>query len=347
MNESQLLNLLHSADAKTRKIAADLMTEETKKSLQLNTTIYNMLMVDKMQEDKIRGVEYPELGQHLQNMVSKKTIDVLGETIIKNFNLVERYYNFKRSILKLKKVHYYDRYAPIVFSKQKVRERKYSYDSAVEMVRKSFEEFDPEFSNIFMNLVETGRVDVYPKPNKRGGAFCNMAPTPYSPSILLNFGGTPSDVRTLAHEMGHAIHNVSSHSQPYVVSIPGLAMCETASVFGEMIAFQYLLAQAKTREEKIILLSQKIEEAFSTVFRQMSMFFFEQKAHQHIKEKGEVSGELLNSFWLETQRQMYGKSVDLPEDYATWWSYIPHFMHTPFLRLFIRIRMSFDACAVR
>lgn len=322
----EALKFLYSGNRQERKRAALAITEVLKNNLPTTTHIYNMLLLNKMQEDSLRNWLYPEAERHIYNSVTKESINQLSEITKNNFDIVVRYYKVKRKLLKLSKLSYYDRYAPIPLK----AENRYTYDQAVDIVNDAFNKFDPEFAKYFTEIIKAGHVDVYPRRGKRSGAFCMYMPLGHKPYVLLNFLNSPRDVETLAHEMGHAIHDCYAGQQSFIVAHPPLTLAETASVFGEMLVFEALLAKAKSKTEKIVLISEKIDGIIATIFRQMAMYFFEQRIHNYIKENGEISSENINEFWLATQKEMFGDSVELPEDYSVWWSYISHFFHSPF-----------------
>ena len=334
LTQEQILKLLYKEDASARKQAAFAFSTALAETKQFDATLYNMIMVNHLQTMKLRSLEKPELSRHLNNNVDSQIVDTLERVVTKNYSLVSRYYNFKRKTLKLKKLLFYDRYAPIqiehLLKHGKTKERKYTFKQAVQIVKNAYTEFDPEFREIMERIIDRGHIDVYPKQGKVNGAFCCTIGNPYLPYILLNFVNTYRDVETLAHEMGHAIHGVLTMNLPPLVAGEPLVLAETASVFGEMIIFDKLFASLKTREEKIIALSDKIEEYIATIFRQIAMYVFEKKAHGHVKEHGEASPDALHAMWLQTQKEMFQESVVLDDAYGDWWSYISHFYHTPF-----------------
>lgn len=334
VGQEQALHLLYSTNRATRKAAAQGFARGLEKNAAVITHINNMLLLGKMQRDKIRKYEYPEQSRHLDNGLTKSSVDALTKATQANFKLVSRYYEIKRRLMKLKNLYDFDRYAPVTMNMLKRgasdKQEKYAYDSAVEIVHKAFSDFDSEFGSMFMKIIKAGHVDVLPKDGKRGGAHCSYMPKPHLPYVFLNYLGSTRDVKTLAHEMGHAIHDMFASSQPMLVAFAPLALAETASVFGEMIVFENLLRRKKTWEEKIIFIVEKVDEIIATVFRQMSMFMFEQKTHNYIKEHGEVPYQKFCDFWIETQSKMHGRSVELTEDYGLGWAYIPHMIHTPF-----------------
>ncbi|GAC1412211.1 MAG: M3 family oligoendopeptidase [Candidatus Doudnabacteria bacterium] len=329
VNKETLLNFLHSPDRNLRKDAGKAFSELLKSNIDLNNYIYNMLLLDKYQTDKIRQYAYPEESRHLANGLSEKIINTMVDTAQRNYLDVSRFYNLKRKLLGLKHLAYYDRLAPVIAKRAK--EEKFSFDQAVRMIEKSFNSFDPEFGEIFMDLVRSNRIDVESRKGKRGGAFCMFMPKHIKPYILLNYFGRARDVQTLAHEAGHAIHDVlSSRKNPISVAHAPLTLAEVASIFAEMIMFENLIAKAKNDQEKIVLLAERIDDIINTIFRQIVFYIFEQKAHKLLKETGSLTDKQLRDIWMESQRFMFGNSVQMDEDYEYWWSYISHFFNSPF-----------------
>jgi oligoendopeptidase F len=242
------------------------------------------------------------------------------------YKQVERFYKIQAKLLRVSKLEHYDRYAPLPGS----REQKIPYERAVKTVGDAYAGFDQQFADIFNYLAGHGAVDVHATGGKRGGAFCMGMPRGHAPYILLNYLGSGRDVETLAHEMGHGIQDVLVQNLPYLVAQPPLVLAETSSIFGEMVVFDAALAAAKSNHEKIAMLSGKISQFIATVFRQTAMFQFERLVHSHVAREGQVDAASLSAYWLKTQREMFGKSMNLDDTYGDWWSYVSHFYHTPF-----------------
>ncbi len=319
--------MLYHADKNQRNIAGAGLTKALQEHEELYTHIYSMVLVDKMQNDQLRNFSNPADDQHLANNLAPAAVEALQAVTNANRSLVSRYYHIKRKLLGLKKLTEYDRYVPLA-SQSKKAEHVYSFAEGVAKVEDAFQQFDPEFAKHFRTIVDAGHIDALPSPNKRSGAFCADWET--SPFILLNYFGRTGDVQTLAHEAGHGIHAILAKDLPLAVRSAPIAMAETASVFAEMIVFQKVFGAAKSNAEKIALLSTKIEENFATIFRQMAMYRFEQLAHGTIKKNGQISAKELQGFWLETQREMFGDSIEIGDGYKYWWQYISHFFGRPF-----------------
>ena len=328
MSEPQTLQLLYSADRSERREGATGLTTALNKQLPVLTHVYNMLLINHKQNNALRSVELPETSRHIGNGLTQASVDALVSAVEVGYAQVQRFYRIQAKLLGLKKLDHYDRYAPVSGSgKGSV---KVSFPAAVKTVEASFRRFDPEFADIFNDLLAKGAVDVHATPGKRSGAFCMQMPRSHHPYVLLNYFDGSRDVETLAHEMGHAVQDVLTSKLPYLVAHPPLALAETASTFAEMVVFDALLDQVKAKEERIELLSGKITQFIATVFRQVAMFKFERLAHGHVRDHGYVLSDALHGYWLSTQREIFGDSISISDGYGSWWSHIPHFYATPF-----------------
>ncbi len=326
LGEPEVLQLLYSPDRKVRKAGTEAFSTTLKRDVPLFVHVYNMLLVDHRHNGELRKVESPETFRTISNSLTQGSVDALVKAVRGSYAQVERFYKIKAKLLRIPKLEQYDRYAPL----PSVRSKKASYAEAVKTVGAAYASFDAQFAEIFYSLVNGGAVDVYAGDGKRGGAFCMQMPPGHRPYVLLNYLGSERDVETLAHEMGHAIQDTLTQKLPYIVAYPPLVLAETSSIFGEMIVFDAALKTAKSKQEKISMLTERISHATSTIFRQTAMFQFERLAHAHVAKHGHVSAEDLSAYWLQTQREMFGTSMNLDDSYGQWWSYIPHFYHTPF-----------------
>jgi oligoendopeptidase F len=320
------LKSLYSPDRILRKTTAAAMTQSFVSNEGLYAHIYNMLIINKAQNSELRGYNYPEQGRHIGNGLSKEAVEALESSTIKHYGLVTKYYKLKAKLLKLKSLADYDRYAPVDL---KANKKKYSLSQAADIVNKSFNSFDPEFSKVFGELSASAHIDALHRKGKHGGAYC--AYSPFGPSyILLNYFGHARDVETLAHESGHAIHNYFAKKLPLSVAHPPLVLAETASVFGEMLVFEELLKNTVDKQDKITLIAAKIEESIATIFRQISMYRFEKLVHNYAQKNSQVPAEKLREFWRITQVEMFGDSLEITKEYDYWWMYVSHFYATPF-----------------
>jgi len=230
----------------------------------------------------------------------------------------------KRDLLGLDTLYDYDRYAPVLESGERV-----SWSEGKRMVLDAFNEFHPDMEQIASRFFEERWIDAAIKPGKRGGAYSASTVSSVHPYVFMNYDGQLRDVQTLAHELGHGVHQYLSRTQGELQSSTPLTTAETASVFAEMLVFDKLMNRLEDPAEKLSLLISKIDDTVATVFRQISMNRFEDAIHNTRREKGELTTEQFSDLWLDTQKHLYGDSVHLTENYGLWWSYIPHFLHTP------------------
>jgi oligoendopeptidase F len=321
LSEEQILSLLHDKDRDTRKNAAEAFTQELKKHQKLLGFIFNMIRRDLKTECEIRDYKSAEEHRHKENKISQKSVDALLCAAQESFGLSHEYYDKKRQILGFDKLYDYDRYAPIE-DKGEI----FTYEKSQEIVLNTFEAFSPIFAKIAKQAFAEGWIDVYPKLSKRGGAFSHSAVVDVHPYILLNHTNQRRDLFTLAHELGHAIHQYLSRNVGYLLSDTPLTTAETASVFAEMLVFDEMKKRAD-KKAKRAMLSSKLEDIFATLYRQINFTTFERAVHA---KEDELSLDEFNKIWIQESRKMFGKSVELTKNYEIWWSYIPHFIHTPF-----------------
>ncbi|QKF65004.1 M3 family oligoendopeptidase [Campylobacter corcagiensis] len=322
LKEEEILSKLSHPDRSVRKDAAISLSKTLNENLHLLTYILNMVRTDLDIETKLRGYEHKESYMHENNQISKASVDALIGACEANFDISHRYYSKKREILGFEKLYDYDRYAP--FSSD---EGEISYEESKEIVLKSFSEFSPKFGELAKKAFDENWIDVYPSQNKTGGAFSHSAISSVHPFVLLNFTKTRRDLFTLAHELGHAIHQHLAYKVGYLNSDTPLTTAETASVFCEMLVFQSVVEKIKDPKEKQALLGSKIEDIFATLFRQINFTTFEREIHS---KDGELSTDDINEIWMKHSVKMFKDSLELNDYYKIWWSYIPHFIHTPF-----------------
>ena len=322
LSEEEILSRLHHPQQKMRKIAQKVFSKKLAKSRHLLTYILNIVRKDVALTRQLRGYPKSESFRHIANCISQKSVDTLIESVNANFNLVQQYYKIKASLLGLKTLKDYDRYAPL----ETKNRQSVSYENALELVLHSFHSFSPRFSAIIKEAIKNGWVDSHPKPNKRGGAFSHSAVPSAHPYVLLNYTDSRRDIFTIAHEFGHMIHQELSKKMGYLNMDTPLTTAETASVFGEMLLFD-TLKSSLSKEELIPLYAGKLEDIFSTLFRQIVMTNFERAIHS---TEGELQAQDFDRIWLEENAKMFGDSLKLTKNYASWWCYIPHFIHSPF-----------------
>jgi len=323
--QEEVLTDLYSPDRKKRKNASKEITEGLEKELHVLTHTFNTVLCDKMIQDRLR--KYPQWisSMNLANELDDSTVDALVKSVVGRYDIVERYYLLKKRLLKLDDLCDFDRYAPLPW----LPERCVSWKEAREMVLQAFERFSPEMADIAARFFEQGWIHAPVIAGKTSGAFAHPVTPSAHPFVLVNFTGTLRDVETLAHELGHGIHQVLAAQKGYFNSQTPLTLAETASVFGEMLVFRDILGQMETPEEKLGFSAAKIESIFATVFRQIAMNCFENGMHNHRREKGELSQDEFSELWIDTQSAMFKGSVKLTDNYRVWWSYISHFLHVP------------------
>ena len=324
LTQQEVLSKLHEPDRNLRKRAHASLTETFEDHSRTLTFIFNTLLADKHTDDKLRNYDSWISSRNLANEIDDETVEVLIESVTNNYDLVHRFYDLKRSLLGYEKLYDYDRYAPILESEKKIQ-----WDEAQEMVLDSYTDFHSEMGSVTRKFFDNNWIDAAMKPGKRGGAYSASTVPSVHPYVFMNFDGKIRDVQTLAHELGHGVHQYLSREQGALQADTPLTTAETASVFGEMLVFQKLMRKLDDPKEKLALLIGKIDDTIATVFRQVSMNRFEHAMHTHRREKGELTTEDFSKLWRETQEAVYGDSVTLTEKYNLWWSYIPHFLHTP------------------
>ncbi len=323
IGEEEILAALHSPRRKERKEAHKIFTKKLKKSAHFLTYTLNMIRKDLAIQVKLRKYEQPESFRHLDNCATQKSVDSLIEVTKRHYGLVETYYLAKKELLGLKELKDYDRYAPICIAK---KEEKIPYQDAIHLVLESFSSFSSIFYDITQRALQEGWIDSHPKERKRGGAFSHGCIPSAHPYVLLNYTEGRRDIFTIAHEFGHMIHQELSKSQGYLNMDTPLTTAETASVFAEMLLFDHMKEKI-SQDELLGLYAGKLEDIFSTLFRQIVMTCFERRIHA---SSDELKTQDFNLIWREENQKMFGSSVKLTKKYNYWWSYIPHFIHSPF-----------------
>lgn len=324
LTQQQVLSKLHEPDRNLRKRAHKSLTDTFEDHSRTLTFIFNTLLADKHIDDKLRGYDSWISSRNLANEIDDETVDILINSVTGSYDLVHRFYDLKRELLGYDEIFDYDRYAPILESEETI-----TWIEAKEMVLDSYSDFHPRMGKIAEEFFANNWIDAAIKPGKRGGAYSASTVPSVHPYVFMNFNGKVRDVQTLAHELGHGIHQYLSRDQGVLQADTPLTTAETASVFGEMLVFQKLMRKLDDSREKLALLIGKIDDTIATAFRQISMNRFEHAMHTHRREKGELTTEDFSRLWRETQEAVYGDSVTLTEEYNLWWSYIPHFLHTP------------------
>ncbi|WP_314987513.1 M3 family oligoendopeptidase [uncultured Campylobacter sp.] len=376
LGEEEILSLLHSSDREVRKDAAASLSAVLEQNSHLLGYIYNMIKTDLKIRCELRGYDKAEAVMHEENQINIASVDALIAEAERSFDLVGKFYAKKREILGYDALYDYDRYAPLGGD-----ESEFSFEQARQIVLAAFEKFSPKFKQIALIAFERNWIDAMPAQNKQSGAFSHSGSRDTHPFVLLNFTRKRRDVFTLAHELGHAIHQYLSYGVGYFNSFTPLTTAETASVFCEMLVFDYMRKNfsnlndsqnfkrsasqeaqggeipnehavkraasqgsagsceyaardtdtpSHTASDKAALramLAAKIEDIFATLYRQIGFTTFERRVHASADE---LSVGRIDELWMEESRKMFAGELILQDHYKSWWSYIPHFVHTPF-----------------
>jgi oligoendopeptidase F len=316
---------LYDADRAVRKAGAEGWTQGLQENARLLTYVFNTLVLDHKSDCELRKFANPMGPRHLANEISDTVVDALMTAAERHHATVQRYYALKGRLLKVDQLWDYDRYAPL-FPDQPVCD----WPTARRIVQESYQAFSPRAGGIIREFFDRRWIDAELRPGKRSGAFSSSAVPSVHPYILMNFTDKLRDVMTLAHELGHGLHQYLSRPVGYLQCDTPLTTAEMASVFGEMLTFQRLLEMYPDPRTRLAMLCSKIEDGFATVFRQVVLTRFEQKLHAARKEQGEMPTERINELWIHANKSMHGDVVKLSDGYAWWWMYIGHFVHVPF-----------------
>ena len=319
-------NKLSEQDRDTREAAAREIARVLRENTSLFARVHNTLAKDKEIEDRWRKMPTPQTGRHLSNHVEAEVVEALRNAVVAAYpKLSHRYYALKAKWLGLETMQVWDRNAPLPIEDDKLVD----WTAAQEMVLSAYAEFSPEMAEIAKQFFTKSWIDAAVKPGKAPGAFAHPTVTTVHPYVMLNYLGKPDDVMTLAHELGHGVHQVLAAQQGELLSSTPLTLAETASVFGEMLTFRKLLAAAKTPQERKVLLAGKVESMINTVVRQIAFYDFECKLHA-ARAEGELTPDQINAIWMSVQGESLGPVFEFMDGYETFWSYIPHFVHSPF-----------------
>ncbi|MGL4489802.1 MAG: M3 family oligoendopeptidase [Rhizobiaceae bacterium] len=322
----QTLNMLQDRDREKRKEASLALAKTFKENLRTFTLITNTLAKDKEISDRWRGFEDIADSRHLSNRVEREVVDALNESVRKAYpRLSHRYYKMKAKWLGLDVLESWDRNAPLPTSPK----AQIDWATARDMVLRAYNGFAPQMADIAREFFDKQWIDAAARPGKSPGAFAHPTVPSVHPYVLINYQGRPRDVMTLAHELGHGVHQVLAGRQGPLMSATPLTLAETASVFGEMLTFRSLLNETKDAGERKAMLAQKVEDMINTVVRQIAFYQFERKLHTE-RKMGELTSDRIGELWLEVQTDSLGPAVRFAEGYETFWCYIPHFIHSPF-----------------
>jgi oligoendopeptidase F len=324
LNLDVALSRLQSTDREVRKATAEAVSVALEPGLRTRAFIYNTLVYDKSVEDRLRSYPHWLAYRNLDNEASDESVLALIEAVRRRYDIPQRWYKLKARLLGLDRIADYDRAAPVLREELAV-----SFGEARELVLDTYAQFSPAAGDAVRRFFDERWIDAPPRAHKRGGAFCSYAVPSVHPYVLLNFTANRRDVLVMAHELGHGLHAALAQPQGIFHHSTPLTLAETASVFGETLVFERLLAEAPDDEQRLGLLAERIDGAVATVFRQMAMNRFEHLVHTGRRREGELSVDQLAERWIQTQTELFGDSVEITEGYRSWWSYIPHFISTP------------------
>ncbi|MCZ4262406.1 M3 family oligoendopeptidase [Limimaricola sp. G21655-S1] len=320
------LNLLTEQDRAKREAATLELARVFKTQIRLFSRIHNTLAKEKEIEDRWRGMPTPQTGRHLANHVEPEVVEALRDAVVAAYpRLSHRYYALKAKWLGLDRMQVWDRNAPLPMETDRI----VGWDEARAMVEEAYGDFDPRMAELAKPFFDEGWTDAAVKPGKAPGAFAHPTVSTVHPYVMLNYLGKPRDVMTLAHELGHGVHQRLAAGQGELLSSTPLTLAETASVFGEMLTFRKLLAKAKDTNERKVLLAGKVEDMINTVVRQIAFYDFECKLHA-ARAQGELTPDDIDALWMSVQAESLGPIFDFAPGYESFWAYIPHFVHSPF-----------------
>ncbi|MEM7241994.1 MAG: M3 family oligoendopeptidase [Pseudomonadota bacterium] len=326
LNLEATLNLLSDTDRAQREAGAKALAKVFGENLSLFARITNTLAKEKEIEDRWRNMPSPQAGRHLSNQVEPEVVEALRNAVVAAYpKLSHRYYALKAKWMGLDKMQVWDRNAPLPDED----DAPVQWEDAKDIVLSAYEEFDPKMAGLAAPFFTKGWIDAGVKEGKAPGAFAHPTVTNVHPYVMLNYMGKQRDVMTLAHELGHGVHQVLAAGQGELLSSTPLTLAETASVFGEMLTFRKLLDVAPDQAARKRLLAGKVEDMINTVVRQIAFYDFECKLHA-ARAEGELTPDQINEIWMSVQAESLGPVFEFMDGYETFWTYIPHFIHSPF-----------------
>ncbi|MGJ8544913.1 MAG: M3 family oligoendopeptidase [Sulfitobacter sp.] len=320
------LNLLTDPDRAKREAAAHALAQVFQDNVKTFARVHNTQAKEKEIIDRWRGMETPQTGRHLSNQVEPEVVEALRNAVVNAYpKLSHRYYELKRKWLGLDVMQVWDRNAPLPMEDPRL----VSWDEARKTVMDAYSAFDPRMGELAEPFFTKGWIDAGVKPGKAPGAFAHPTVTDVHPYVMLNYLGKPRDVMTLAHELGHGVHQVLAAGQGEMLSSTPLTLAETASVFGEMLTFRKMLDGAATKAQRKVMLAGKVEDMINTVVRQIAFYDFECKLHE-ARRSGELTPDDIGALWMSVQAESLGPAFEYMDGYDSFWAYIPHFVHSPF-----------------
>ena len=326
LNIEGTLNFLTDPDRAKRQRAAEVLAEVFASNIKTFARVHNTQAKEKEILDRWRGMPSPQMGRHLSNHVEPEVVEALRNAVVAAYpKLSHRYYELKRKWMGLDTMQVWDRNAPLPMEDPRIVD----WAEAQSTVMEAYTAFDPRMAEIAAPFFTKGWIDAAVKPGKAPGAFAHPTVTNVHPYVMLNYLGKPRDVMTLAHELGHGVHQVLAAGQGEMLSSTPLTLAETASVFGEMLTFRKMLDSATDTDQRKVLLAGKVEDMINTVVRQIAFYDFECKLHD-ARRGGELTPEDINTIWMSVQGESLGPAFTFMEGYETFWCYVPHFVHSPF-----------------
>src|SRR5215471_14667412 len=319
------LSQLREADRAERESASHAITAALGQDIRTRAYIFNVLLQDKAISDRLR--KYPTWisSRNLANETSDAAVQALVEAVTGRYELVARYYRAKRRLLRLDRLYEWDRYAPIDEATRRIQ-----WAEARDMVLSSYHRFSPRAGRIVEQFFAKRWIDAPVQEGKEGGAYCAFATPDLHPFVMMNFTGQLNDALTLAHELGHGLHDVLAAEKNHIFDYhPPLTLAETASVFGETLTFDAVMAQEGDPKVRLSMLCHQVEDSFATIFRQVAMNRFEDAVHTARRTQGELSIDQVGLLWQDRVRAMFGDSLVLTDEHDVWWSYVEHFIHAP------------------
>jgi oligoendopeptidase F len=320
----EALTLLREPSREVRKNASHAITGALNEDIRTRGYIFNVILGEKSIDDRLRHFPSWISSRNLANETSDEAVQALVEAVTSRYDVCVRYYRVKKKLLGVGDLHEWDRYAPILDTT-----RDLSWDDAKELVLGSYMRFSKRAGKLVEEFFQHGWIDAPVVPNKAGGAYCMPVTPRHHPYVMLNFTGKLRDALTLAHELGHGLHDRLASKQHIFDFHPPLTLAETASVFGEELTFDRIMADEKDPKIRLAMLCSQVEDAFSTVFRQVAFNRYEDAVHTARRSEGELSVEQLGEIYQSKLQPMFGDALTLTDEHKVWWSYVSHFMHTP------------------
>ena len=319
------LAMLREADRALRERASHAVTTALRRDVRTRGYIFNVILQDKTISDRLRKYATWISSRNLANETSDEAVQALVEAVTGRYDLVARYYRVKRRLLGLDQLYEWDRYAPIDQTTRRI-----SWQDARDMVLASYHRFSPRAGRIIEGFFDRSWIDAPVVEGKEGGAYCAFATPDLHPFVMMNFTGQLNDALTLAHELGHGLHDVLAAERNHIFDYhPPLTLAETASVFGETLTFDAVMAQETDPKVRLAMLCHQVEDSFATIFRQVAMNRFEDAVHTGRRTEGELSIDQVGALWQERVQAMFGDSLVLTDEHQAWWSYVEHFIHVP------------------